>query len=82
MGVGASPPPLVVSWVVSPAVQVIQLAMLAMMVVLGSSSSVGGFLLPGLARESDPLTGLRAASDVYMCSHGGRRPEQRWDDTD
>ena len=74
--------PIVVSWVVSQAVQVAQLAMPAVVVVLGRSSSVEGSLLPSLARESDPLTGLRTASDVYMCSHGGRRPEQRQDDTD
>jgi hypothetical protein len=58
---------------------VAQLAMPAVMVVPGRSSSVEGSLLPSLARESDPLVELRAASDVYMCLHGSRRPVQQQD---
>ncbi len=81
MDVGASPPPLDVSWVVSQAVRVAQLAMPAVMVVLGGSSSVEGSLLPSLARESDPLTELKAASDVNMRLHCGRQPEQQHDGT-
>ena len=81
MSVEASPPPLDVSWVVSQAVQVAQLAMPAVMIVLGRSSSVERSLLPSLARESDPLTGLESVSEVYMCSVGGRQPESRQNDT-
>ena len=79
MGAKASPPLLDVSWVVSRAVPVAQLAMPAVMVAPGGSSSVEGSLLPGLARESDPLIELRAARDVYRCLHGSRRPVQRQD---
>ena len=71
MSLEASPTPLVVSYMVRQAVRVSQLAMPMVVVVPGRSSSVEWSLLPGLARESDPLTGLRSAGDEYMRSHEG-----------
>ena len=77
MSLEASPTLFVVSWAVLQMAQVAQLAMPAVAVVPGRPGSVEWSLLPGLARESDPLTGLRAAGDGYMRSHGGCWPEQR-----
>ena len=48
-----------------------------MEVVPSRSSSAEWSLLPGLARESDPLTGLRSACDGKMRSHEGCQPEQQ-----
>ena len=77
MSLEASPTLLVVSWAVLQMAQVAQLAMPAVAVVPGRPSPVEWSLLPGLARESDPLTGLKAAGDGCLRSHEGCWPEQR-----
>ena len=77
MSLEASPTLLVVSWAVLQMAQVAQLAMPAVAVVPGRPSSVEWSLLPSLARESDPLTGLRSAGDGHMRSYEGCWPGQR-----